>query len=277
MATICVALFILLGHACSEQNVYATLVTNDDYVPGAQVLAASLDLVGSGQRKRIALVSTHVSVEGRGLLKEMRYHLLEVDTVNCHAHQNKWRPSDVDAPKLQQQLVTTCTKVHLWNLTASKVVYLDADVLVVKNIDELFDRPGFAAAPDLMPPDSFNSGVMVIEPNATQHAILLNNLNKSSNYDGGDQGFLNTFFDDWFATPAAHRLPVRYNMLQHMAWLYPPAWQSVKGPAVIHFCGSSKHKPWHIHDASKTHELLQSYVEQWWMLYSTLSIPADDL
>ena len=65
-----------------------------------------------------------------------------------------------------------------------QVVYLDADVLVVKNIDELFDRPGFAAAPDLMPPDSFNSGVMVIEPNATQHAILLNNLNKSSNYDG---------------------------------------------------------------------------------------------
>ena len=48
-----------------------------------------------------------------------------------------------------------------------KIVYIDADVLVLQNIDDLFSRPGRicpAAAPDTFPPDKFNAGVMVVEP-----------------------------------------------------------------------------------------------------------------
>ncbi len=32
---------------------------------------------------------------------------------------------------------------------------------VLANVDELFRRPAFAAAPDVFPPDKFNAGVLV--------------------------------------------------------------------------------------------------------------------
>ena len=39
------------------------------------------------------------------------------------------------------------TKLHIWNLVDyDKVVYIDADTLVLQNVDELFDRPTPAGA-----------------------------------------------------------------------------------------------------------------------------------
>ena len=46
-----------------------------------------------------------------------------------------------------------------------KCVFLDADTLVIKNSDELFDKEEFSAAPDAGWPDCFNSGVFVFRPN----------------------------------------------------------------------------------------------------------------
>jgi glycogenin glucosyltransferase len=42
-----------------------------------------------------------------------------------------------------------------------KGVFLDADVLVLRNIDELFNREELSAAPDAGWPDCFNSGVFI--------------------------------------------------------------------------------------------------------------------
>jgi len=221
-------------------------------------------------------VGAAVSAAGRGLLARAGYTVVNTSLVQCNnVFQNEWRPGTVTAGQMRQQLATTCTKIQLWNLTQyKKVVYLDADVLVLKPIDELFDRPGLAAAPDLMPPDRFNTGVMVIEPNATMHRQILASLPSLSSYDGGDQGFLNSFFDAWFSSPAPHRLPVRYNMLQHMAHLYPPAWTLIEDPAIVHFCGERNKKPWHIHNTDASPILLRPYVQKWWDIYSK-AIPYD--
>lgn len=243
------------------------MVTNDDYVVGARVLAASLDKVGA-RDDRLAIVGQHVSAEGRVLLEASKFRLWDVDTVHCD-FEHKWQPSHVSASELNKQFVSTCTKLHLWNLTEfTKVVYLDADILVLQSVDELFERPGFAAAPDLMPPDTFNSGVMVIEPDASVHTALLEKLSSLPSHDGGDQGFLNSFFSDWYASSAAQRLPVRFNMQQHMAWLYPPAWTMVQSPAVIHFCGGADRKPWMVHNTEAVHPLIQPHIERWWELHS---------
>lgn len=70
---------------------------------------------------------------------------------------------------------TTFSKLHVFGLTEfDKIVYLDADLLLLNNVDELFDklplvgnatsaegRPfpaNFAAASEVFPPDTFNSG-----------------------------------------------------------------------------------------------------------------------
>jgi glycogenin glucosyltransferase len=49
------------------------------------------------------------------------------------------------------------TKLRMWQLTQySKLVYIDADCMVVQPVDELFDLPvDFAAAPDVFPPGRF--------------------------------------------------------------------------------------------------------------------------
>ena len=49
-------------------------------------------------------------------------------------------PSILEALK-RPELGITLTKLHCWKLTQyTKCVFMDADTLVVKNIDELFDR-----------------------------------------------------------------------------------------------------------------------------------------
>jgi hypothetical protein len=53
-----------------------------------------------------------------------------------------------------------------------------ADVLVLQNLDELFaleldEHMPFAAAPEIMPPDKFNTGVMVVKPSAIIYQKLL--------------------------------------------------------------------------------------------------------
>ncbi|KAJ3061485.1 Glycogenin-2, partial [Rhizoclosmatium hyalinum] len=63
------------------------------------------------------------------------------------------------------ELDITYTKLHVFNPhilpSYDKICFLDADTLVLKNVDHLFgvlDRVDFAASPDVGWPDIFNSG-----------------------------------------------------------------------------------------------------------------------
>jgi lipopolysaccharide biosynthesis glycosyltransferase len=143
-----------------------------------------------------------------------------------------------------------------------KVVYLDADTIVLQNIDDLFDRPAFAAAPDFFLPDRFNSGVMVLRPAAETFAELIRSLFEHESYDGGDQGFLNAYMPDWYSWPAGHRLPAGYNM-QHFIYQFlrghkATAAQIEHEVKIVHY---SVQKPW----LAKT--TLTGGSEAWWNMY----------
>jgi hypothetical protein len=53
---------------------------------------------------------------------------------------------------------------------------------------------------------------MVLDPSQDTFDRMVHALSSAPSYDGGDQGFLNLFFEGWYAMPVAHRLPVGYNM-----------------------------------------------------------------
>ena len=60
------------------------------------------------------------------------------------------------------ELAATFTKLALWSQTQfRRIVYLDADMMVLKNLDGLFDidlpKSSVAAVPELGFPDTFNS------------------------------------------------------------------------------------------------------------------------
>lgn len=100
------------------------------------------------------------------------------------------------------------TKLHLFRLTQySKIIFLDADTLVLRPLTALFDLEcAFAAAPDIGWPDAFNSGVMVATPSDATFADLIAMMADRGSWDGGDQGLLNDYFSDWY------RLSFKYNV-----------------------------------------------------------------
>jgi hypothetical protein len=112
----------------------------------------------------------------------------------------------------------------------------------------------------MMPPDTFNTGLMVVRPSHALHNRVMNARGSVSSYDGSDQGFLNSLFADWFAT--GHRLPFHFNVLQSISWFYPPAWdRMMTSMKLLHFCGDASMKPWSY--TQKLSGSLAKYVYLW--------------
>ena len=183
---------------------YVTMLCGGDaYVAGAEALGRSLSASGT-REKKIVMVTADVSKAAREALAGQGWLIRDVEPLRAP---NQGR--DVLFPRFDGVF----TKLRAWQLTdVDKAVFLDADTLVLQNVDDLFDRPEIAAAPDFLMPDRFNSGVMVLEPSLATFKRMVSALEATTSYDGGDQGFLNSFFAGWFAMPAEHRLPVGYNL-----------------------------------------------------------------
>lgn len=111
-------------------------------------------------------------------------------------------------PSGRRDLSATLTKLHVFRLTQfDKVIYLDADTLVLQPLSHLFEtRHPFAACPDQGWPDAFNSGFMVLTPNEADFSGLVKMMGQRGSWDGGDQGLLNDYFRDW------QRLSFTYNV-----------------------------------------------------------------
>ena len=99
-----------------------------------------------------------------------------------------------------------------------KIVYLDADLYIRKNIDELFEYPHMATTPNrkygpnITPPPELISGLLVIEPQKGLldkfSNILLNISDKRQSV--GDQDILQEYYTNWANMPELH-LDIKYN------------------------------------------------------------------
>ncbi|XP_014393900.1 PREDICTED: glycogenin-2 [Myotis brandtii] len=182
------------------------------------------------------------------------------------------------------ELGVTLTKLHCWTLTRySKCVFLDADTLVLCNIDELFERSEFSAAPDPGWPDCFNSGVFVFRPSLRTHRLLLQHAVDHGSYDGADQGLLNSFFSSWATADIQKHLPFVYNLSSSAAYTYSPAFRQFGSRAkVVHFLGPKK--PWNYKYNPQTGSVLEeapgtapqhqlSFLNLWWNIYQHSILP----
>lgn len=216
---------------------YVTMATNDSYAIGALVLGHSLRNTGT-TRSLVVMVTNDVTETFRQQLE----HLFDVVTVV-----NVYDSNDADNLELlsRPELGVTFTKLHCWRLTQfSKCVFMDADTLVLENIDELFDREELSAAPDAGWPDCFNSGVFVFRPSLETYRSLLQFAVRHGSFDGGDQGLLNLFFSDWATKDISKHLPFLYNVIAQSFYSYLPAFKQYgKDTKVLHYIGPAK--PWH--------------------------------
>ncbi|KAI9098964.1 hypothetical protein K1719_024731 [Acacia pycnantha] len=99
------------------------------------------------------------------------------------------------------------SKLRIWQLTEyDKIIFIDSDFLVLKNMDDFFAYPQLSAAPNDVV--FFNSGLMIIEPSKCMFKELMRRVSRTGSYNKGDQGFVNEVFTWW------HRLPSRLNRLK---------------------------------------------------------------
>ncbi len=239
---------------CDVKRAYVTTLCNGDgYLPGVAALGKSLEAHGS-QVPRVVLVTPDVPAKARKRLSNLGWEIRDVEPLE--------NPNP-DAARLFERFRGVYTKLRAWELVEfDKIVVLDADMITLKNIDDLFERPSIAAAPDFFLPDRFNSGLMVFEPSIATFERLLEALWETPSYDGGDQGFLNVFFSNWYAMDVAHRLPAGYN-LQSFIFQFLRGHQGLKEALlrearVVHY---SVQKPW------LAKSVLTGGSEAWWDAY----------
>ncbi|NWW88270.1 GLYG2 protein, partial [Rhynochetos jubatus] len=213
----------------------------------------------------------------RSVLRSVFDEVIEVDALDS--------ADSVRLALMQRpELGVTFTKLHCWTLTHySKCVFMDADTLVLCNVDELFDREEFSAAPDSGWPDCFNSGVFVFRPSLKTYNRLLRFAAEHGSFDGGDQGLLNSFFSNWATADIGKHLPFLYNLSSSAVYTYIPAFNHFGRDAkVVHFLGATK--PWNYKYNLQTKRVMQdvttsgsfhqlSFLALWWNIYSGSILP----
>ncbi|XP_046485626.1 titin isoform X1 [Neodiprion pinetum] len=246
---------------------WVTLATNDSYSLGALVLAHSLRRAGTKHDLAI-LITPGVTQVMREKLASVYSLVQEVNVLDSKDEANL-------ALLARPELGITFTKLHCWRLTQyEKCVFVDADALVVRNCDELFEREELTAAPDVGWPDCFNSGVFVFKPSQQTFASITSFAAEKGSFDGGDQGLLNSYFSDWAHKDISKHLPFIYNMCSTATYSYLPAYKQFgENVRIIHFIGATK--PWLQYFDTETSTVhppsgcnhLQPLLQLWWNIF----------
>lgn len=112
---------------------WVTLLTQPGYLPGVEALARSLRASGS-QWPLVVMVTATIDAATRQQLREQACVVHEVPVIGpnpalAHRYANA-------------RFAEVWSKLAVWTLTGyERVVFLDADMLVIKNMDELFTLP----------------------------------------------------------------------------------------------------------------------------------------
>ena len=272
---------------CAPNTSYATFISGSEYTLGSICLRRSLLKVGNRcpvdlvfddraallnltRRDRVLLEKVYGSEHLVPLSSLMANHRVSAARMNyslLDRSQGKGRR----LYQLGAQLYATHSKIWLFALPRSRVVLLDADMVIVGKLDWLTNLP-FAeeiAAIDISNRHTrakdakFNSGLMVIRPgpghvrDLTRVALLARSSDgeamvpKIGERRFGDQSLVNWHFrDSWRALPPSLIRLVHSKLRANMTRLLHLDYQTritsegtaTSAPGVIHWLGEPK--PW---------------------------------
>lgn len=230
------------------KKAFVTLLSSISYVPGVMVLYKSLEKYGKTSYPFICVCSKNIKETDVLPLKKIGIECLmlersALDGIACTCNQGfeRWN--------------FTFDKLLLWGLTEYEtLVFLDSDMIVLDNIDGLFNKPGFTAvaAGHLLHSDwtRLNSGLVVIKPeNSICDKLLLQIPDTIKAYSNrkqsvGDQDVINDVLPNWSKQFDLH-LHEGYNMFFKNLTLYRRKYGYKVGKEIkiVHFIGNRK--PWH--------------------------------
>jgi alpha-N-acetylglucosamine transferase len=178
---------------------YIAVLSNDPYFPGLCALNYSLKKVKSKYPLSV-VVPESMPRETQQSISDLNIQVIPMpdivvdDALLAKNPEARWN--------------TTLFKLSIFNLTQfDKLVFLDLDMIIMGNIDELFDKPhmsAVAAGKCIFPEwKQLNSGLMVIEPNREAYEGILSvcgaacedRLSRGLGF--GDQNAINYYYKDW--------------------------------------------------------------------------------
>lgn len=230
------------------------LHSSEDYVCGAIALAQSI--LQTNTTKDLVLLADHTICHHSILgLQAAGWKIKRIDRIRSPNAKidayNKWNYS----------------KLRIWQLIEyDKLIFIDSDFVVLRNIDHFFDYPQLSAAPN----DKwlFNSGIMLLEPSKCFFDYLMSKRYTLKSYNGGDQGYLNEVLTWW------HRLTLKLNFMKFFdkeggERLVP------EDRYTVHFLGT---KPWLCYrdydcnwDRQDYHQFASDDAHvKWWQVYDSM-------
>lgn len=233
---------------------YITLCNSEKYLKGALVLYESLNATGTAI-PLVIFCPKKTPDRVRDILKGY--------AAACVGNSCKLEILESEEDVVLPQEVTANNKWLRWNGTFdkllifglaqySKLVFIDSDMLICKNLDHLFDCPHLSACCDgHYDPHNLNSGLMVIEPTADREEMLriMSFIKEVTNHPQfGDQDIIRLAFPHWKAAKELH-LSEQYNLFyESAAWKKAEAGYDISADAhapiyIIHFIGYDK--PWY--------------------------------
>lgn len=191
---------------------YVCVLSTDNYLDGVLVLNENLKRIKSNYTL-ICIINENISKKTRDILKWFGIEYKEIKNIQYSENSNSERYGNYGYNK--GYLKNTFDKLNVFSLVEyEKLVYLDSDLLILENIDNLFDYPHLSCPRDL-PFDmtKYNSGVMVLEPNMDDFIALKKASEKASDEDRkiSDQDIINEYFLDKITS-----IDFGYNMVREI-------------------------------------------------------------
>ena len=182
---------------------YVCVLATNNYLDGCLVLNENLKHLNS-KHELLCLINEEIPQSTRELLDYFNIKYKEIKKINYDVNYEGF---------VQPYFKNTFDKLSIFQLTEyEKIVYLDLDLLLLKNVDDLFCYNGIAMARDYPFSNIHNSGVMVIEPNIDDYngliKIMVDKMNKQEKL--GDQDIINEYF------PQINTLPQSYNLMRRI-------------------------------------------------------------
>ena len=222
--------------------IFATLLCDDKLLQATSVLVYSLVNYAKTRYPVTIMALPNVSDAARWQLRKLGAQIVDIEMLEY--------PFKVTPARREQNKPCRYSKLQLWNMTQyKKIVYMDSDMMVVQNIDSIFDEyDEFSAVVDAYP-GIFNTGIFVLEPNMTTYKNLTSTYKEVDSYNVGDQGYLNWYFGKKWRSNTSYHLPLNYNVL--IKYRDTAIWPTIKDNIkVVHFTAETK--PWNIHYSQHT-------------------------
>lgn len=220
---------------------FLTVLSTSSYLTGVVILYMSLRKVSK----------TDFVVLCDQELPDEVFHILTKLNIPYLTAKNDVLPATICGASLQERKrkfgdwENTFFKLKMFELVQyDKICYLDSDMIITENIDEVFACPDFSAVPDsafyLKNTRGLNSGTLVFCPRegmVEQVMPILINMWNAGPYPFGDQDVISRLYADWYDIAERH-LDLKYNAAVSRLHEYSPAVR----PKVLHF--ANHYKPW---------------------------------